>query len=144
VETHADFPSLNCNMLLFSTAETFCFGDVLLQETFCYGDILWRRRFVWRRFVEEAFCAETFCMCAKYLNTPMPQIFAVTLNRNKVRGWAVGCRMSIHWMRLQRLRNRHLYSTRLDIDINYKIKQFITLLVQIQNNLNRIESNKNK
>jgi hypothetical protein len=31
----------------------------MLQETFCYGDVLLRRHFVWRRFVEETFCAET-------------------------------------------------------------------------------------
>jgi hypothetical protein len=42
--------------------ETLCSGDVILQETFCYRDVLLRRRFVWRRFVEETFCEETFSM----------------------------------------------------------------------------------
>jgi hypothetical protein len=37
----------------------------MLQETFCYGDVLLRRRFVWRRFVEE-----TFCMCASETDYP--------------------------------------------------------------------------
>jgi hypothetical protein len=51
--------------------ETFCYGDVLFRRLFVTGDVLLRRRFVIRRryvwscFVEKAFCAETFCMCAK-------------------------------------------------------------------------------
>jgi hypothetical protein len=36
----------------------------MLPETLCYGDVLLQRRFAWRRFVEEMFCSETFCMCA--------------------------------------------------------------------------------
>jgi hypothetical protein len=55
---------LDCRLFV---TETCYSGDVLLQETFCYGDVLFRRCFVWRRFVEETFCAETFGMCAKKL-----------------------------------------------------------------------------
>jgi hypothetical protein len=61
------FPSLKCNMLLFFTVETFCYGDVLFRRRFITGDVLLRRRFVTgdvllrRRFVTESFCMETFC-----------------------------------------------------------------------------------
>jgi hypothetical protein len=50
--------------------ETFCSGDVVMQETLYYGELMLRRRFVWRRFVEETFRVETFCMCADILRHP--------------------------------------------------------------------------
>jgi hypothetical protein len=35
-------------------------------ETYCSGDVLFRRR-----FVEETFCVETFCMCASLARAVM-------------------------------------------------------------------------
>jgi hypothetical protein len=45
VNTHADFSLFEMQYADIFTAETFCYGDVLL----------------WRRFVTETFCMETFC-----------------------------------------------------------------------------------
>jgi hypothetical protein len=50
------FLTSKCNMLIFFTAETFCYGDVLFRRRFVTGDVLLRRR-----FVTETFCMETFC-----------------------------------------------------------------------------------
>jgi hypothetical protein len=50
------FPSLKCISLIFFTAETFCYGDILFRRRFVTGDVLLRRR-----FVTETFCIETFC-----------------------------------------------------------------------------------
>jgi hypothetical protein len=69
--------------MFYSITDTFCPEDTKLQEklfyrrrsvmeTFCYGDVLLQRSFVWRRFVEEAFCAETFCMWAENIALKFP------------------------------------------------------------------------
>jgi hypothetical protein len=63
IETRADFFCFQFQNAYISM-ETFCCRDVLLQETLCYGDIMLRKCFVWRRSVQEMFCAETFCMYA--------------------------------------------------------------------------------
>jgi hypothetical protein len=77
------FSIFSCNMLILLVrrrfvAESFCSQDVLLQETFCYGDFMLRRRFVWRRFVQETFCMCAFCI----LLVPFPQ--------GQVGGYSVG------------------------------------------------------
>jgi hypothetical protein len=56
VNTHADFSLLEKLSADIFTAETFCYGDVLLRRRFVTGDVLLRRR-----FVSETFCMETFC-----------------------------------------------------------------------------------
>jgi hypothetical protein len=49
----------------------------MLQDTFCYGDVLLRRR-----FVEETFCAETFCMCATIIYPS--RVFFYFFTREKI------------------------------------------------------------